>query len=694
MVLRTHQQRSSLLAALLALGQPLLWAAPPPQAAAKPQAHGLDLAGMDRNVKPGDNFFAYANGGWYQRTVIAPDRSSEGPFNHLFDLTNRRTGRIIRAAAAAKAPQGSERQKIGDFYTSYLDTAAMDREGLKPIQPLLTRIAGIRDRRALSAYLGSTLRADVDVLNATQTYTDNLFGLWVAADLNDPTRYAAFLLQGGLGMPDRDYYLDPSPSMKTVRAQYQAYVEKLLALSGDRDAAGEAVRVMDLETRMAQVHATREATEEVRKGNNPWTRSDFAAKAPGLDWHAYFEAAGLGHQPTFIAWQPGAIAGLSALVAHEPLATWRDYLRFHALDRRAALLPKAFREASFAFHGQVILGTPQQRPREARAVDATNAALGEAVGRRYVAKYFPPAAKAQAEAMVQNILAAFRARIDRLDWMAPETKAKAKAKLASLRVYVGYPDHWQSDRGLVIKAGDALGNENRVERFDLQRAIAKLGRPVDRGDWVMTPQTVNAVNLPVMNALNFPAAILQPPFFDPQRPAAMNYGSIGAIIGHEISHSFDNQGALFDAEGRLRNWWTPKDFAHFEASGEQLVRQFDAYRPFPDVHVNGKQTLSENIADVAGLAASLDAFHRSLHGQPAPVVDGLTGDQQFFLSFGQSWRTKMREAALRQRLVSDGHAPAEYRADTVRNLDAWYAAFDVKPGEKLYLAPKDRVRIW
>ena len=327
-------------------------------------------------------------------------------------------------------------------------------------------------------------------------------------------------------------------------------------------------------------------------------------------------------------------------------------------------------------------------------MDATNAALGEAVGRRYVKKYFPPAEKARAEAMVQNILAAFRARIDKLDWMAPETKAKAKEKLATLRVYVGYPDHWQDFTALQIKPGDAFGNAERVERFDLHHAIAKLGRAVDRSEWVMTPQTVNAVNLPVMNALNFPAAILQPPFFDPRRAAAMDYGAIGAVIGHEISHSFDNQGALFDAQGRLKNWWTDKDFAHFTASADQLARQFDAYQPFPDVHVNGKLTLGENIADVAGLAAALDAYHLSLGGKPAPKVAGLTGDQQFFLSFGQSWRTKMREAALRQRLVGDGHAPPEYRADTVRNLDAWYAAFDVKPGQKLYLAPKDRVRIW
>ena len=685
-----HPWNASLLALALVAGP--LAAAAPAAAPAKTAAHGLDLAGMDRTVKPGDDFFAYTNGTWFKHTVIPPDRSAEGPFAHLFELTNRRTGGIIQSAARAKAPEGSELRKIGDYYSAFLDTAAIEQAGLKPIQPLLAQVQALGDRKALSAFLGGTLRADVDAINATNLYTDNLFGLWVAQDLNDPSHYSAFLLQGGLGMPDRDYYLDPSPRMQAVRDQYRAHIARVLALAGEKDTEAKAARVLDLEHRIAEAHATREDSEEVKKGDNPWSRADFTAKAPGLDWEAFFAAAGLGAQQTFVAWQPGAVTGLSTLVASQPLETWKDYLAFHALDHRSAVLPKAFGDEAFAFYGKVIQGTPQQRDRQKRAVDATNAALGDAVGRRYAEQYFPAADKARAQAMVQNILAAFRARIDQLDWMAPETKAKAK--LAVLKVGVGYPDRWEDYGGLEIKAGDAFGNEDRAELFQLHQAVAKLGRPVDRGEWVMTPQTVNAVNLPVMNALNFPAAILQPPFFDPKRPEAMNYGSIGAVIGHEISHSFDNQGALFDDQGRLKNWWTEKDFAHFEASADQLARQFDAYRPFPDAHVNGKLTLGENIADVAGLAASLDAYHLSLKGKAARAVGGFTGDQQFFIAFGQSWRTKMREAALRQRLLADGHAPAEYRADTVRNLDAWYAAFAVKPGEKLYLAPKDRVRIW
>jgi predicted metalloendopeptidase len=381
-------------------------------------------------------------------------------------------------------------------------------------------------------------------------------------------------------------------------------------------------------------------------------------------------------------------------VASEPLETWKEYLTFHALEHSAAVLPRAVGEESFAFHGTVLAGIPQRRDRWKRAVDATSAALGDAVGQLYVEKYFPPASKARVEEMVRNIMAAFGRRIDALEWMAPATRAQAKEKLAVLEVGVGYPDKWVDYSGLQIVRGDAFGNAQRAEEFELQRNLRKLGQPVDRKEWVMTPQTVNAVNLPVMNAMNFPAAMLQPPYFDPSRPVAMDYGAIGAVIGHEISHSFDDSGALFDAAGRFRNWWTDEDKAHFDASSAQLVKQYDAYRPFPDLAVNGKLTLGENIADVAGLAAAYDAYKMSLGGQPAPVVAGLSGDQQFFLSFAQSWRLKMREPALRQQILQDGHAPDEYRADTVRNLDPWYAAFDVRPGEALYLEPKDRVRVW
>jgi putative endopeptidase len=455
-----------------------------------------------------------------------------------------------------------------------------------------------------------------------------------------------------------------------------------------------AASVAALETKMARVHATRAESLDVRKANNPWPRPEFAARAPGLDWDAFLSAARLQGEPSIVVWHPAATRGLAALVRSEPLAAWKHWLTFHAIDRSAGVLPKAFVEARFAFHGKVLNGTPQLADRWKRAVSATNAALPDAVGQIYVAKYFPAETKVQLQAMVKNLVAAFGARVDRLEWMSPVTKQKARQKLATIRVGVGYPDTWVDTRELRIVRGDAFGNRERAEAFEYTHSLGKLGAPVDKGEWWMSPQTVNAVNLPLQNALNFPAAILAPPFFDPAGPPATYYGAIGAVIGHEISHSFDDQGAMFDADGRLANWWTKEDLEHFQAAGAQLAAQYDAYAPFPDLHVNGKQTLSENIADVAGLAAAYDGWRLSLGGATPPALDGFSGEQQFFLSYAQSWLTKWREPALRQAVIADGHAPGQYRAAAVRNLDAWYDAFGVKPGQALYLAPPQRVRVW
>ncbi|WP_257305477.1 M13 family metallopeptidase [Geothrix campi] len=673
----------------LCLAVPALVAAPP-----KVEPHGLDLTGMDRTVAPGDDFFAYANGAWVKRTEIPADRGSFGVGHEVADLTDKRVAALIKSAAASKAPADSDLRKIGDCYTSFMNEKAIEAKGLSPLKPTFLAIGAIQDRKGLARYLGTTLRADVDVLNATNYHTENLFGLWVAQDLDEPTRYAPFLLQGGLGMPERSYYLDPSAGMAAVRTQYNTHVAAMLKLAGLSNVLTRAAAVVELESRMAKAHLGREESGDVQKGNNHWTRAEFGTKAPGLDWEAFFAAADLKQPEVFVVWQPGAVTGLSALTAEVPLDTWKDYLTFHAMQHWARVLPKAVADQSFAFYGKVLSGATQPRDRWKYGVDLTNQALGEAVGRAYVAKYFPPAEKARAERMVANITAAFRVRIEHLDWMSPETKAKALAKLAALKVGVGYPDHWRDYRALKIVAGDAFGNAQRAERFEYQRNLRKLGRPIDRTEWVMNPQLVNAVNLPVMNALNFPAAILQPPYFDPKRPMVMDYGAIGAVIGHEISHSFDDSGSLFDATGKLSNWWTPEDLKHFQASADQLVKQFDAYEPFPGLHIKGRQTLGENIADVAGLAAAYDAYRLSLDGKEAPVVQGLTGDQQFFLSYAQSWREKTREPLLRQQILTDGHAPASFRPYTVRNLDAWYPAFQVKPGQKLYLAPADRVKIW
>jgi putative endopeptidase len=658
------------------------------------QPPGIDTAGMDRSVKPGDDFFKYANGTWLKETEIPPDRSNYGTSSILLDLTDRRVADLIQETAKTDTPAGSEAQKIGDYYASFMDTRAIDAAGLKPLQPKLDSIAAIRDRKGLAHFLGTTLRADVDALNATNFYTENLLGLWVAQDLEDPTRYSPFLLQGGLGMPDRSYYVDSSSAMAAIRDKYRAHVAAMLGLAKIPDADTEAAAILQLETKIANAHWSREKSGDVSKGNNPWVRADFGSKAPGLDWETYFAAAGLEKPTRFVVWQPSAVTGISALVASEPLDTWKDYLTFHAIQSHAAVLPGSFNKESFAFFGPVLSGAQKQRDRWKRAVAATNDGVGFAVGRLYAARYFPPAEKKRAQAMVANLIAAFRERIDRLDWMAPATKKEAKAKLAVLKVGVGYPDKWPDYSGLEIVKGDAYGNMERAHRFQYRQSLAKLSQPVDRAEWVMTPQLVNAVNLPAMNALNFPAAILQPPYFDPKRPTVMDYGAIGAIIGHEVSHSFDNQGALFDSRGRLHNWWTPEDFKHFEASSKQLVAQYDSYKPFPDLAVKGQQTLGENIADVAGLAAAYDAYRKSLGGKQAPTAQGLTGDQQFFVSFAQSWRRKAREPAMRNQILTDGHAPARYRASTVRNIDAWYKAFDVKSGEELYLAPADRVRVW
>ncbi len=660
-------------------------------AVAQPAPGGL-TSGMDVSVLPGDNFFLYANGGWLKTTEIPPDHSAWGVDAVLAEEAARNTSELLDAATSA--PVGTDARKAGDYYGSYMDEGGIEAQGLAPLQPALGRVASVKDKKALARLLGEQLRADVDPLNATNFHTDRLFGLWVSPDLNGSGRYVPYLLQGGLGLPGRSYYLDGSPRMADVRRKYQAYVAALLKLAHIPDGGAKAARILALETKMAHVHASIEDSEDVQKGNNPWKRAQFTSRAPGLDWTDFFLGAGLSQAPVVIVWQPSATKGLAALVASVPLATWKEYLVFHAIDRSAPLLPKAFVQEHFAFYGQTLSGTPQLSARWKRAVAATNAALGDAVGQLYVKKYFPPEAKAQVQAMVKNIIAAFAQRIDRLAWMAPQTKAKAKEKLSTLYVGVGYPEHWVDYAGLEVVRGQALANAQRAELFEYRRRLGELGGKADLSEWWMTPQTVNAVNLPLQNGLNFPAAILQPPYFDPAATAAINYGGIGATIGHEISHSFDDQGAQFDAQGRLADWWTKEDLAHFKASGAQLAAQFDSYRPFPDLAVNGKQTLSENIADLAGLAAAHDAWLLSLAGKPAPAAQGFSGEQEFFLSYAQSWRTKVRENALRQQVLLDGHAPAEYRTETVRNMDAWYPAFNVKPGQALYLDSKARVRLW
>jgi putative endopeptidase len=676
---------------ILALG---FLAAPVTAQTGTPETHGIAVANMDRSVTPGDDFYLYVNGDWIKRTEIPPDRARIGVFTKLDEVSSKRTAALIEEAAKSNAAAGSGVRKIADLYNSYTDEAGIEAKGLAPLQPILDPIAAIQDKKELAFALGKTLRADVDALNNTNFHTANLFGLWVAPGFNDSEHYAAYLLQGGLELPDREYYLAASEHMKQVREGYQAHIAAMLRLAGVSDSETRAKRVMELERAIAEKHLSLAENEDIHKANNTWRQSDFAAKAPGLDWAEYFRGAGLTKQASFIVWQPSAFTGESALVASISLQAWKDWLAYHEIEAAAGFLPQELADERFAFFGKALTGAQQQRPRWQRGVIVVNGFLGDEVGKIYAQRYFPPESKTRAEAMVANLIAAFHKRIDTLDWMDPKTKAEAKAKLSTLYVGIGYPETWRDYSEYQVKADDIFGNVWRGRLFDYQKDLARLGKPVNRKEWSMTPQTVNAVNLPLQNALNFPAAILQPPFFDPQAPDAVNYGAIGTVIGHEISHTFDTEGSAFDSQGRVRNWWTDADLKHFEEATARLAAQYDRYKPFADLAVNGQQTLAENIADVAGISAAYDGYHVALGGKAASEQDGFSGDQQFFIAFGQNWGSKSRDAALRQQVLTDPHAPAQYRAETVRNIDAWYPAFSVTAGEKLYLAPPDRVRIW
>jgi endothelin-converting enzyme/putative endopeptidase len=648
-------------------------------------ARGILPGNMDRSVNPGDDFFQYTNGAWMKKTEIPADRGSISVDSGLSDISDKRVQDLIQASGSSK---------MADLYHSYMDEDGIAARGLAPIEPWLKAIAAIKDKQELARALGEGLRSDVDALNNTNFHTPNLFGLWVAGGFTDPDHYSAYLMQGGLQMPDREYYLASSDRMKDIRAKYLTHVAAMLKLGGFSDPDAGAKRIFDLEHAIAEKHLSLADDQDVHQANNTWKKTDFPAKAPGLDWNEYFRAAGLADIQSFIVWQPSAFTAESALVASQPLEAWKDWMAFHLMENYAGVLPKPFGDERFSFTGKTLAGTTEQRPRWQRAIAVVNADLGDMVGEAYAKKYFPPEAKANVQAMVTNIVAAFDKRIDALQWMDPATKAEAKAKLKTLYVGVGYPETWHDYSGYEVKADDAFGNIWRAGLFYLHQDVARIGKTVDRKEWQMTPQTVNAVNLPLQNALNFPAAILQSPYFDAKAPAAANYGAIGATIGHEISHTFDSEGAAFDSKGALRNWWTAADLKHFNESTAALATQYDAYRVFPDLSLNGKQTLAENVADVAGLAASWDAYQTSLGGKTAPQVDGFSGAQQFFIAYGQSWGTKEREATLRRQILTDSHSPAEYRVATVRNVDAWYSAFDIQMGPKRYLAPKDRVNIW
>jgi putative endopeptidase len=654
-------------------------------------AFGLDLAAMDRSVRPGDDFFRYVNGTWLKTTQIPSDMSRFAEFGRLADVNAGRTRTILETAA--KAPNGAEDRKIGDFYASLTDEAGREAAGTAPLKPELAKVAAVATPADLARAIANLSRDWLRPLpggGAPQPPAPITAG--VSVDIKQPTRYLPALSQGGLGMPDRDFFLEPS--FAKARAAYKAHLAAMFRLAGMDDPEGRGARVYALDERLAKSHWSRVEQRNPEKTYNLFHRAELKAKAPGLDWDAFLDAAGFGGQDLFLVAQPGAVAGAAEAAAQVPLTDWKDYLAFHAIRAFAPFGPKAFVAENFGFYDKTLAGTPEMPATWKQAAIATDKALGQAVGTIYLKQYFPPAAKAQVETMVGNIKAAMGRRIQALKWMAPETKAKALAKLAAARVEVGAQTPPRSYAGLEVIRGQAFTNVQRAARFEFARNLAKLGKPVDRGEWSMVAHTVNAQANPVLVKIMFPAGIMQGLFFDPAADPAVNYGAIGVVMGHELSHLFDDQGSKFDKTGALNNWWTPADYKEFNRATEALAAQYDKYEPLPGAHINGHLTNGENIADLAGLALARDAYRASLGGKPSPVLGGLTGDQRLFMSFAQVYRTLQREDFLRQQLATDPHSPGEWRAAEVRNIDAWYDAFKVQPGDRMYLAPADRVRIW
>ena len=676
-------------AAVLTLASTVTFAADTPAsdlAAHSYGAWGFDLAGRDTAVRPGDDFFAYANGGYLQRTEIPADLTWYGTVNILRDLSEARVHAMLEDAAthAPTAPAAGDVQgKIGAFYKAFMDEAGVEARGAQPLAHDLQAIRAVADQRQLAGLMGT----------APKGFQGSLFSVGIGSDDKDPDRYAVFVSQDGLGLPDRDYYLQPSFAAK--KTAYEAYVAKMLTLAGWPDPAANAKAIVAFETQVAEVSWTKAEERDAVKVYNPMSVGELAAMAPGFDWKAFFAAADLSTTGRVIVATNTSVPKIAAIFAKTPLETLKAWAAFHLVDDAAPDLSAQFVETRFDFQGRTLSGQPALAARWKRGVRAVSGGFGEAIGQVYVAKYFPPESKAKMMALVDNLKTAYRARIQALAWMSPETKVKALEKLAAFDVQIGYPKKWKDYSNLTIRSDDLYGDVERSIAWNWTYRLERLNQPVDKDEWGMSPQTVNAYNNPNFNEVVFPAAILQPPVFDPNADAAVNYGAIGAVIGHEVSHGFDDQGRQYNAKGGLQDWWTPADAERFVASSKTFGAQYEAMTILPGAHINGALTMGENIADLAGILAALDAYHASLHGQPAPVIDGLTGDQRFFLAYAQYYRNKMREDMERRILVTDPHSPDKARVDVVLpNVDAWYAAWDVKPGDKLYVAPEKRVRIW
>jgi putative endopeptidase len=659
---------------------PVAEATPVPEAPAPKAAigtFGFDVSGMDPSVKPGDDFFAYANGTWLKNTQIPADKSNWGTFAILQDLSQQRTRDLLDAA------KDDPNSKIGTAYSSFLDEAAVEAKGLAPIEPWLGEVRALKSRDGYAALLAKAARNGIT----------GLFGGFVGQDDRNSDVYVVKLGQAGLGMPDRDMYLLNEPNIVSLRAGYLDHLTKMLTLAGESNAAARAKAILAYETAIAKVSWNREDSSDVTKTYNKMTLAQLRRLAPDFDWATYLKDRGA-HVTELLVAQPSAFTKIAALSRKTPLGVLKDQLLVQSLDAYADVLPNAITAESFAFYGTKLNGTPENQPRWKRAVDFTTNILTDEVSKVYVAKYFPPESKAAMKELVGNLIDAMGRRIDNLTWMAPETKVKAKAKLAAFTPRVGYPDQWHDYSTIAIARDDLFGNALRANQWAHDYNVQKLGQPIYRWEWGLSPMLVNAQANPTLVAITFPAAILQPPFFDPHADAAINYGGIGAVIGHEMSHHFDDQGAKYDMKGNLSDWWTPQDVANFKQRTNRLVKEYDAYEVFPGAHVKGEFTLGENAADLAGMQTAYDAYHASLGGKEPPVIDGMTGDQRFYLGWAQVWRRNYREANLRARLLTDPHAPSAQRTWIVRNFDPWYSAFGVQPGQKLYLAPADRVRIW
>jgi putative endopeptidase len=654
-------------------------ATPPPPPVPAPQygAFGFDEAGMDRTVQPGDNFYKYANGTWARTTAIPSDKSNYGMFSVLDDLSRQRTHDILEEA------KNDPSSKIGNAYSSFLDEATVEAKGLAPIQPWLNRIKALSSKAGYAALVAEGDRAGIGGPVAA----------FVGQDDKNPEVYAVTMVQAGIGLPDRDYYLSQDAKIVETRAAYLAHLEKMFTLAGEPNGAARARALLDYETRIARAHWTRVDSRDATKTYNMMTIAQLQSQSPGFDFNGYFRGIGANVSNVIVA-QPSAMKGIAAAVAGAPLAVLKDQLLIRSLDNYADVLPARFANENFAFYGTTLSGTPEMEPRWKRAVNFVTGSMGEEVGKVYVSRYFPPETKAAADRLVKNVIAAMDRRIDQLQWMTAETKTRAHAKLAAFTPKIGYPDRWRDYSGLQMVRGDLYGNALRSNQFAHEYNLGKLGKSIYRWEWGMTPMTINAYANFGMVEIVFPAAILQPPFFDPNADDAVNYGGIGAVIGHELSHHFDDQGAKYNGEGRLSDWWSPQDVRNFEALTGKLAAQYDAYEPLPGLHVQGKLTLGENMADLAGLTVAYDAYRASLNGAEPRVIGGFSGDQRFYLGWAQVWRRNYREPNLRQRLLTDPHSPSEQRVAIVRNLDPWYSAYNVAPGAALYLPPDQRIRVW